>query len=91
MTLGFAYGDGFTGIANFTTFSTVYVKGTESIDGSVRFILDQTGAIIRAERRVLGVWVLTIVETSGASPNWLVDDDLGEFILDPIGDIVIEG
>lgn len=91
MTLGFAYGDGFVGDFNATTQSTVYVKGGEFIDGSVRFILDQTGMIVRVEKRVAGTWILTHMETDGAPDNWLVDDDLGEFVLDPLGSVVIEG
>lgn len=84
-------GPAYDTVAVLNPFTTLYVKGSENVDGSVRFILDQTGMIVRVEKRVAGEWVLTHMETDGAPDNWLVDDDLGEFVFDPLGKLVIEG
>lgn len=81
----------FNDVTNNNPIGIIYVKGSEFIDGSIRFIVDATGNLVRVENRVAGEWVLTHMETNGAPDNWLVDDDLGEFVFDPLGKIVIEG
>ncbi len=95
MGLGPAYGDGFVGISNFTDDSNVYLKGNESTDGSKRFTLDAaTGLTIRAECRIAGVWVLSdlLANIDPASVDgWIVDDVLGEFVLDIASQPVEEG
>ncbi len=84
-----AYGDGFVGVANYGRESANYIKGDNYTDGSVRLILDSTGMIIRAEKRVAGIWIPADLEHS--TSTWLVDDDLGEFVLDELGELVYEG
>ena len=70
--------------------TTVYVKGSETVDGSFRITLDENKTTIRIEERVAGVWVLTQLELQ--TGNWVVDDTLGEFVLDDdTGDLVLEG
>lgn len=95
MGIGPAYGDGYTGVDNSTLNRTVYVKGNEFIDGSVRFTLDAaTERIIRTEERIAGVWVLSRLETvlaTNSVATWVVDDVLGEFVLDEFGIPVEEG
>lgn len=69
---------------------TVYIKGSETVDGSFRITLDVNETTIRIEERVSGVWVLTSLELT--TSNWIVDDIKGEFVLDDnTGDLVLEG
>ena len=70
--------------------TTVYIKGSETVDGSFRITLDEDETSIRIEERVAGVWVLTQLELN--TSNWVVDDNLGEFVLDDnTGNLVLEG
>ncbi len=90
MTLGPAYGDGFAGVANYGEDRAVYLTGDDDTDGSVRFILDDSGNIILAQKRVSGVWVAADLQFD--ADTWLVDDILGEFVLDDSdGNLVFEG
>ncbi len=65
MVLGPAYGDGFVAIVN--PHSTVYVKGDEETDGSLRLRPDlehgETG--IQFELRAQGVWNVTTIDLLG--------------------------
>ena len=69
--------------------NTVYIKGNENTDGSFRVTLDDDEELVRIEKRVAGVWVLASLELT--TENWLVDDALGEFVLDENGDLILEG
>ena len=70
--------------------TTVYIKGSETVDGSFRITLDEDETSIRIEERVAGVWVLTQLELQ--TSNWVVDDNTGQFVLDDVtGNLVLEG
>lgn len=69
---------------------TVYIKGDEFTDGSFRFIIDLDQDEVHIEERISGVWVLTTMTQTASS--WLVDDNLGEFVLeDATGEVVTFG
>ncbi len=89
MALNQAYGDGFVGVANHNERTSNFLKGNDHVDGSVRWFYNESGDVIRSEKLVLGIWVPMDVEI-GVS-TWLVDDDLGEFVLDETGSIVYAG
>lgn len=93
MPLNAAYGDGFAGVANYAELNSVFLVGDLTTEGSVRFIYDDAGVIIRGERLVSGTWIVLPLDASGGLDvsTWIVDDDLGEFVLDETGDLVIEG
>lgn len=77
-------------VAVFNPGTTVYIKGSEFVDGSFRVTLDDGETLVRIEQRVAGVWVLASIEIT--TSNWIVDDTLGEFVLDDTtGDLVLEG
>ena len=69
--------------------NTLYIKGSETVDGSFRITLDDNDQIVRMEERVSGEWVLADLQFKVSS--WVIDDDLGEFVLDETGEIVFEG
>ncbi len=89
MALNQAYGDGFVGVANYNERTSNFLKGDDHTEGSVRWFYNEAGDLIRSEKLVLGIWVPMDVEI-GVS-TWLVDDDLGEFVLDETGSIVYAG
>ena len=96
MAIGPAYGDGYVGVDNSTFTHTAYIKGNEFVDGSVRLTLDAaTEKITRVECRVAGVWILSELLANLAPDSvadWIVDDILGEFVLnDATGVPVQEG
>ncbi len=90
MGLGLAYGDGFVGVANYNDRTSTFLKGDDHTEGSIRWIYDESGDLIRSEKLVSGVWVSAVDVEIGVG-TWLVDDDLGEFVLDEDGGIVVEG
>ncbi len=89
MGLNQAYGDGFVGVANYGDRTSTFLKGDDHTDGSVRWFYSESGDLIRSEKLVAGIWIPMDVEI-GVS-TWLVDDDLGEFVLDELGAVVYEG
>ncbi len=90
MSLNQAYGDGFVGVANYGTLTSAFLFGDDHTDGSVRVFYDVGGDVVRHEKLVAGVWILMPNSEIGTA-NWLVDDDLGEFVLDENGLVVFEG
>ncbi len=68
---------------------TIYIKGNESTDGSLRIIADASGAFGVMEQRVSGIWVIADLQTSLATH--VIDDILGELVLDQFGEAVFEG
>ena len=67
----------------------IYVRGSEFVDGSLRYISVPGEGIILAEQRVAGFWVPADIQFSQST--WLVDDNLGEYILDENGEQIYEG
>ncbi len=67
----------------------VYVCGNETTDGSYRFVCDESRMVIRAEKRVAGVWVIADMEHQIST--WVIDDILGEIVLDENGLLVLQG
>lgn len=52
----FAYGDGFAGVVNPTDPPTLYIKGSEFVDGSIRFQFTSNDLVANIELRTKGVW-----------------------------------
>ena len=90
MALGQAYGDGFVGVANYGPLTSAFLFGDDHTDGSVRVFYDSGGDVVRHEKLVAGVWELMPSSEIGTA-NWIVDDILGEFVLDEFGLLVYEG
>ncbi len=86
MSLSLAYG-GFVAISN--PVGDVYVCGSEFEDGSYRLSCDEDRMVIRAEKRVAGTWVIADMEHQIAT--WVIDDILGEIVLDENGLLVLDG
>ncbi len=68
---------------------TVYIKGNEFTDGSLRQIADASGTFGVTETRISGVWVIADMQTSLATH--VIDDTLGELVLDQTGEAVFQG
>lgn len=67
MVYGPAYGDGFVGNANYGTGATVYLKGDEITDGSIRWTVDNTGINGEIQLRADGVWNDTGIQISAST------------------------
>ena len=78
-----------TDVTILNPFGVIYVCGSETEDGSRRFICDAVRGVIRAEVRVSGVWVKSDLEFQIATV--VIDDDLGELVLDEDGLLVYRG
>ncbi len=76
-------------VATSNPLGTIYVCGDEDSDGSRRLVCDEDRGVIRAEVRVAGEWVMSDLEFQIGTV--VVDDDLGEIVLDEQGLIVFEG
>ena len=68
---------------------TVYITGTEDVDGSLRLIADASGLFAVIETRVSGTWVLADLQKSYATH--ILDNNLGELVFDETGEAVFEG
>ncbi len=68
---------------------TIYIKGNKSTDGSLRLIADASVTFGVMEQRVSGIWVIADLQTSLATH--VIDDILGELVLDQFGEAVYEG
>lgn len=66
----------------------LYIKGSEFVDGSRRFLVLDNG-VVQVRGRESGVWGLT--DTEFSIGTWVTDDDLGEIVLDEAGGIVVDG
>lgn len=69
--------------------TTVYFKGNETTDGSLRIVADDTGLFGVMETRVSGVWVLADLQKSYSTH--VLDDTLGELVFDQNAEAVFEG
>ena len=90
MALDGAYGDGFVGVANHGILTSAFLFGDDFTDGSVRVFYDSGGDVVRFEKRVSGIWELFDSSEIGTS-NWVVDDTLGEFVLDGFSFLIFDG
>lgn len=70
MVTGFAYGDGFTGLSNTTDPTSLYVRGSEFVEGSLRMSPEpRNDKFVRFERRTNDTWNNTGIEIAAESIN----------------------
>ncbi len=68
---------------------TVYLQGSESIDGSLRLLADPSGLFAVIETRVAGLWTLADLQLSYLTH--VFDSNLGQLVFDQNGEGVFEG
>ncbi len=64
----------------------LYIKGSEFVDGSRRLLVTPEGTV-QVRAREGGVWGLADIEFNIVT--WIIDDILGEIVLDETGQIVL--
>ena len=64
----------------------LYIKGNESTDGSIRFILNSGFDNIEIEKREDGIWNPTDLEIN---TRFVIDDNTGNMVIDFKGNIVV--
>lgn len=67
----------------------LYLKGDEFTDGSLRLAVGTIDNVFLVEERVAGTWVPGDIQHSVAT--WVIDDTLGEYVLDENGEQVFRG
>lgn len=70
--------------------TTVYIKGSEFVDGSFRHTLNAAEEVVQVQERVAGVWVKAPIEFSISS--WIIDGITGQIVINDLtGELVLEG
>lgn len=69
--------------------TSVYIQGSEFVDGSLRIRADSSGGFAVIEQRVAGTWERTDLQKTYRTH--VVDDDRGQLVFDANGEALFEG
>lgn len=64
----------------------VYLKGDDTTDDSIRFILDIGDTFLEIEKRINGIWNPTGLQITD---RFLIDDNTGNNLTDSFGNLII--